>query len=294
MGLDGADRICLGFTTAVVLVILLLLVVDPGDGMRRAREKVQSRRAAAAAAAAAGGDGHRATTGSLGTRGAKAPTWLQSHLGDVAAALIAALMTLSWANIGPKWLPSVTLLATPPLGAGVDGRDALLAAVPPAWVHHDAHGNVIASDGRAVADGVTLHTPSLMVPDARTGERDDLYFVGFYVLALTAIRSIVFRMVLMPVAGCFKVQEGMDRHKFCECGWQCMWYTVAFISGLEIQLRSSYWFGACGGPADWREALWSDYPQALHTLEMKRYYLIQVRRARGTGGRGKYVSHTGS
>jgi hypothetical protein len=72
----------------VVLWILLLLVTDPGHGMRHARQKVERRRAAAAVAAVAGGDGHRATTTSLGARGAKAPSWLQQHLGDVAAALL--------------------------------------------------------------------------------------------------------------------------------------------------------------------------------------------------------------
>ena len=276
MVLDGPDLYCLGFTAAVVLGIFLLLVTDPGHGMRRARQKVESRRAAAAAAAAVGGDGHRTTTNSLGTRGAKAPSWLQSHLGDVATALVAALVGLRCTNLGPDWLASVESIVSPPVGAGVDGREALLAVVPQGWIHRDAHGQIIASNGRAVGEGVTLHTPSLMVPDIRTGRRDDLIFVMFWVLALTAIRSLVFRIVLLPVARCFKVQEGMDRHKFCECGWQCMWYTFAFVTGARIQLLSSYWFAACGGPADWREALWSEYPQALHTSEMKRYYLIQV------------------
>ena len=82
MALDGPDLYCLGFTTTVVLTILLLLVIDPGDGMRKARQKVEARRAAAAAAAAAGGDGHRGATRSMGTRGGKAPSWLQRHLGE--------------------------------------------------------------------------------------------------------------------------------------------------------------------------------------------------------------------
>jgi hypothetical protein len=128
-----------------------------------------------------------------------------------------------------------------------------------------------------VGEDVTLYTPSLMVPDIRTGRRDDLTFVVLWLLLLTAIRSLVFRVVLLPVARCFKVQDGMDQHKFCEYGWQCMWYTLAFVTGARIQWLSSYWFGVCGGPADWREALWAEYPQALHTSDMKCYYLIQVR-----------------
>jgi hypothetical protein len=282
MVLDAADVYCLGFTATVVLGILLLLVTDPGHGMRRARQKVESRRAAAAAAAAAGGDGHRATTTSLGTRGAKAPSWLQQHLGDVAASLITALLALSCCNIGPNWLTGLESVVVPPVGAGMDGREALLAVVPKGWVQLDAHGEIIASDGRAVGEDVQLYTPSLMVPDLRTGRRDDLTFVVLWVLLLTALRSLVFRVVLLPVARYFKVQVGMDQHKFCECGWQFAWYTFAFVSGARIQLDSSYWFGACGGPADWREALWADYPQALHTSAMKRYYLIQVRKAAQT------------
>jgi hypothetical protein len=260
-----------------VLGILLLLVTDPGHGMRRARQKVERRRAAAAVAAAAGGDGHRATTTSLGARGAKAPSWLQQHLGDVAAALLATLLALHYCDIGPRWLTSLDSIGVPPVGAGVDGRTALLAVVPKGWIQRDTHGRIIASDGRAVGEDVTLYTPSLMVPDIRTGRRDDLTFVVLWLLLLTAIRSLVFRVVLLPVARCFKVQDGMDQHKFCEYGWQCMWYTFAFVTGARIQWLSSYWFGVCGGPADWREALWAEYPQALHTSDMKCYYLIQVR-----------------
>ena len=256
MALDGPDLYCLGFTTTVVLTILLLLVTDPGDGMRKARQKVEARRAAAAAAAAAGGDGHRGATRSMGTRGGKAPSWLQRHLGDVCIALVGTLLALRAAGAAPSLLLADSMVA-PPQGLGADGREALLRAVPPGWIHRGESGTLIASDGVAVAEDVALHTPSLMVPDANSGRRDDLAFVAFWMLALTAIRSLVFRLLLLPIAAAFQVEGAMDRHKFCECGWQCLWYSLAFCYGARIQLRSSYWFGACGGPMDWREALWS-------------------------------------
>ena len=94
-----------------------------------------------------------------------------------------SLVVFSWAGVAPDWLRPVTVLLTPPLGAGANGRAALLAAVPQGWVHRDAHGDVIASDGRAVAEDVMLHTPSLMTSDARTGRRWRLWRHGCRLLA---------------------------------------------------------------------------------------------------------------
>ena len=179
-------------------------------------------------------------------------------------------MTLHCLGAAPTWLRVQ-------LSGGGDQAE-LLAAVPAEWVHPARPaGCVLASDGQPVGPSVALFAPSLMTADVQSGQRDDAYFVAFCVLALTAARGLAFRLVFHPVAAYVNIGGGpMERHKFCESSWQCLWYSLAFCWGCRVQYSSSFWFGPLGGRADWRESLWADYPQALHTFDMKVYYLVQL------------------
>ena len=240
LALDGGDRVCLALTAAVVLTILGVLVTDPGDGMKRARQKVEARRAAAAAAAA------RPGADRIGTRShGKRPSWLQRHVGDVCLVLVggaAALRHLA----APSWLPD------PWLSGDAGGQSQLLATVPAGWIHREEPGGrVVASDGRAVDGSVPLYSPSLMSADPTSGQRDDLLFVCHWVLALTAVRSLVFRLLLLPIARAARVDGEMDQHKFAESTWQVLWYSFAFCKGLQLMGGSPFWFGSLGGADDW-------------------------------------------
>jgi hypothetical protein len=301
MGLDTADCYCLAYMCSIVAGIFLILATDPGDKMKKAREKVIARRQAMAEAA----EREKAMKGrstyqrSIGTRGhGKSPSLLQRHFGAACLVLAAAIGGLQQLQQSVLW-PRLCTMAGGDDGGGTrgcalpcldamlylsgnrGGQTELLASVPQSWVHRDepqeggGSGLIIASDGTPT-QASALYVPSMMRPDPVSGVRDDLYFVFFWVIAITAIRDLAFRLLFLPLARAAHVSEGMDQHKFCECAWQVLWYSAAFGFGCYIVCRSSFWFGALGGRPDWRDQIWLQTPQALHSAPIKSYYLLQL------------------
>ena len=291
MALDTADRCCLAYMFCVVAAIFLILATDPGDRMKKARAKVIARRQAMVKEAARDKAKKQAASyqRSIGTRGhGKNPAFLQRNLGAVCLSLVSAivgLQQLQQSTLWPLFCSRVVAVgvvdacpALPWLDAMIflsgdrGGQANLLTSIPKSWIFRDeASGLVIASDGTPTDEMTPLFVPSLMVPDPLSGARDDLYFVGFWVLAITAVRDFAFRGLFLPLAGVFHIKAGMDQHKFCECAWQVLWYTSAFSYGCSILMNSSFWFGALGGQHDWRDQIWAQVPQTLHSAPIKAY-----------------------
>jgi hypothetical protein len=294
MAWDSADTVALGLMLAIFVGIILLLSTGPGrKSLDKTREKAVKRREEAAAKLASG---RGEAVGAVGVaRSGKKPTYLQKNIGFICTAFTAV-------RLFPPSTPSThaapALFHRAPHTAAIrcslavrmpqlrQGPQALIVSskVPGP---HSGPGSVtakmmpwieiageipmpegaterMASDGRMYGPDEPLYRSSM----------DDAYYVAFCIIGLTALRAVLFELLLKPLGKLFHMQDEMDIHKFAENGWQSIYYGTAWATGLTIHYNSSWWFGPLGGPSDWREQLWSDVggAQTEHTMLMKLYY----------------------
>lgn len=101
-----------------------------------------------------------------------------------------------------------------------------------------------------------------------TRGEDDVYLVVFLIVLLTFLRGVAQSIVFRPLARLMGVKGAGDTHKYCEMGWQFVWYTTAWVSGWTL------------ANAEWDiwdlRALWQGYPHDKLTPGMKLYYLAQL------------------
>ncbi|KAL1920865.1 uncharacterized protein VTP21DRAFT_11500 [Calcarisporiella thermophila] len=95
----------------------------------------------------------------------------------------------------------------------------------------------------------------------------DTIFLTFYALFFTALRAIVIRYILRPVASAAGIVKKREITRFCEQGWACLYYSTAFSVGIYIASGSEYWF-------DFKH-FWLGYPHLHFTALFKYYYLLQ-------------------
>ncbi|KAJ5579000.1 hypothetical protein N7450_007867 [Penicillium hetheringtonii] len=96
---------------------------------------------------------------------------------------------------------------------------------------------------------------------------DDVYFVFSAALALTAIRAIAIEWVIQPLAR----QSGLGRKgsvRLAEQGWQVMYYSFVWATGLYLWKNSYYWFDF--------SAIWDEWPARPMSGLMKWYLLVEL------------------
>ncbi|KAI8967638.1 TLC domain-containing protein [Mycotypha africana] len=96
---------------------------------------------------------------------------------------------------------------------------------------------------------------------------DDLYFVGFWVVAFTFLRAFVMRFIFHPLARLFDVKSYAKRQRFAEQASMFTYYTVFWTFGMNIMYHSPHWFDS--------SQYWIGYPHILMSKRMKLYYLMQ-------------------
>ncbi|KAL1917187.1 uncharacterized protein VTP21DRAFT_4843 [Calcarisporiella thermophila] len=95
----------------------------------------------------------------------------------------------------------------------------------------------------------------------------DAAFISFYAITFTALRAAVMRHALTPLAKAAKVKNKREMVRFCEQGWACLYYMLAFGSGIYLAKNSPFW-------SDYRH-FWIGYPHVHLAPFAKTYYLIQ-------------------
>jgi len=127
----------------------------------------------------------------------------------------------------------------------------------------------VSSEGRPLQIGQVVYASG----------RDDLIFVGYFILALMALRHFFGNYVVKPLARLHLGQHReMNVHKVAENVWFFLWYLLAFLGGLSIQYGTQWWLGSytyLGGPADWTSHIWRGYPFLYHSPITKLYYLLE-------------------
>jgi very-long-chain ceramide synthase len=97
----------------------------------------------------------------------------------------------------------------------------------------------------------------------------DWPFVLTWVLFFTLLRASLMRYVFRPLFYHFAPHPTTrTATRFEEQAWSVLAYSISFLSGLYIVLRSPYW-------GDTRE-MWAGYPQIENDAVFKAYYLIEI------------------
>ncbi|KAJ5095225.1 hypothetical protein N7532_007516 [Penicillium argentinense] len=96
---------------------------------------------------------------------------------------------------------------------------------------------------------------------------DDVYFVVSAALVLTAIRAIAIEWIIQPMAR----HAGLGRKgsiRLAEQGWQVMYYSFVWATGLYLWKNSYYWFDF--------SAIWDEWPARPLSGLMKWYLLVEL------------------
>ena len=99
---------------------------------------------------------------------------------------------------------------------------------------------------------------------------DDLFNVAFIAAALTVLRKVLMEGVFNPMSAALGVEaEGGDAVKFRQQGWVMVYYTTAFLWGLQEIWLAPYWMDTA--------ALWVGYPQNTAVSgSFKLYFVCQA------------------
>ncbi|KAI8882662.1 IGPD-domain-containing protein, partial [Backusella circina FSU 941] len=97
---------------------------------------------------------------------------------------------------------------------------------------------------------------------------DDIYFVGFWVVAFTLLRAATMKFIFHPAARLCKVEPVGKRERFSEQTFCFIYYTFSWLFGMHIMYNSPHWLNS--------SEFWINYPHTLISRQMKIYYLMQT------------------
>ncbi|KAG2736043.1 hypothetical protein G9P44_000133 [Scheffersomyces stipitis] len=122
-----------------------------------------------------------------------------------------------------------------------------------------------------------LQNQTDIIFDAKTGKAhplydisiDDAYYVGFYVIALTFLRSILMQWCFSPIASRFcQIYSNKAKVRFAEQSWSFVYYSFSFIYGVLLYVHSPYFLNL--------DNVYLGWPNFPMTASFKRYYLISI------------------
>ncbi|CDH55127.1 longevity-assurance protein [Lichtheimia corymbifera JMRC:FSU:9682] len=105
-------------------------------------------------------------------------------------------------------------------------------------------------------------------PDAYDKGNDDIYFIGFWVVAFTFLRAFFIKYIFHPFARLTGITPFDKRQRFAEQGFMFTYYAVFWIWGMYLMYHSPYWFNT--------SYFWIDYPHIMMKRDIKSYYLMQT------------------
>ncbi|KOS22260.1 Sphingosine N-acyltransferase lag1 [Escovopsis weberi] len=112
---------------------------------------------------------------------------------------------------------------------------------------------------------------ALSYHNAKTGRYaigyDDFYFMAFFFVLFTGLRSACMHHVLQPLARYLGLSGQKQVTRFAEQSYMLMYYSCYWPMGMYIYRSSPYWL-------DLRE-LWTDWPTRELDGIVKAYYLMQ-------------------
>ncbi|KAM5356944.1 hypothetical protein ACJ41O_003590 [Fusarium nematophilum] len=97
---------------------------------------------------------------------------------------------------------------------------------------------------------------------------DDLYFIVFYVILITAARAFTISHLLVPLAQLQGILKQKKLNRFTEQAWLLTYYSVFWPMGMYIYYHSSYFLNL--------ERLWTDWPDRELSGLAKYYFLVQL------------------
>ncbi|KAI7899870.1 TLC domain-containing protein [Cokeromyces recurvatus] len=90
---------------------------------------------------------------------------------------------------------------------------------------------------------------------------DDIYFVGYWVIAFTFLRAMAIKFVFYPIGKYFRITSFSKRQRFTEQAWSFSYYAIFWSIGMHIMYHSPHWFNT--------SQYWIDYPHILISKKMK-------------------------
>lgn len=98
---------------------------------------------------------------------------------------------------------------------------------------------------------------------------DDTYYVIFWVILLTFLRTFLMEWVFNPFAKhVCKIESRFGRTRFAEQSWSFVYYSISFIFGMALYIHSPYY--------ETLDNVFVDWPHTQMSAFMKHYYLIQL------------------
>lgn len=99
---------------------------------------------------------------------------------------------------------------------------------------------------------------------------DDVYYVAFWIVMLTFLRSALMLYCFMPLAvhGC-KIHSKKKVTRFAEQGWSNFYYTCSFGLGFYLYFYSPYWLSEI-------DHIYIGWPHDQLSPLFKKYYLITI------------------
>ncbi|KAG0047488.1 sphingosine N-acyltransferase lag1 [Gryganskiella cystojenkinii] len=96
---------------------------------------------------------------------------------------------------------------------------------------------------------------------------DDLWFVGFWIIAFTFIRAFIMKGYFNPLARSLGIRGQAKLERFEEQGYILFYYAISWTCGMVLLYNSPYWMNT--------DYFWIDYPHNKLSGAFKSYYLVQ-------------------